>query len=73
MRTTIDLPEDLFEETKIAAVKRRTSIKGLIIEGLRGVLKTEPVSPASSDALKRLKMGYHLGGRPMNREEAHER
>lgn len=73
MRTTIDLPEDLFEQTKIAAVKRRTSIKNLIISGLRGVLAEDFPLPASTDALTRLKSGYHLGGNPLDREQVHAR
>jgi len=73
MRTTIDLPEDLFEQTKIAAVKRRTSIKNLIISGLRGVLAEDVPLPPSTDALTRLKSGYHLGGKPLDREQAHAR
>jgi len=70
MKTTIDLPDDLFEQTKIAAVKRRTSIKDIMIQGLETVLNTKPVTP-STGALARLRRGYHLGGKPMTRDEAH--
>ena len=73
MRTTIDLPEDLFEQTKIAAVKRRTSVKNLIITGLSEFLAKETPSPPPSAALMRLKSGYHLGGKPIDREQAHAR
>ena len=41
MKMTVDLPEDILERTKIAAARRRTSIKNLIIEGLETVLREE--------------------------------
>jgi len=72
MKTTIDLPDDLFEQTKIAAVKRRTSIKDIMIQGLETVLNTKPATPSTS-ALARLRRGYHLGGKPLTRDEAHAR
>lgn len=73
MRTTIDLPDDLFDLTKIAAVKRRTSIKNLVVEGLRIILQEAPAPTSSSESLSRLKKGYQLGGKPLSREEAHGR
>ncbi|PAW63273.1 MAG: hypothetical protein B9S38_17755 [Verrucomicrobiia bacterium Tous-C4TDCM] len=41
MKTTVDIPDDILERTKIAAVRRRTSIKNLIIEGLEAVLRED--------------------------------
>jgi hypothetical protein len=73
MKTTIDLPDALFERTKIAAVRRRTSIKNLVIEGLETVLREEAPAAPPSDALARLRQGYHLGGQPLTRNEAHAR
>ncbi len=73
MRTTIDLPDDLFDLTKIAAVKRRTSIKNLVVEGLRIILQDPPATTQTSDRLARLKNGYRLGGQPLSREDAHGR
>jgi hypothetical protein len=73
MKTTVDLPDDILERTKIAAARRRTSIKNLIIEGLEAVLREEaPVVP-SADAVARLHEGYHLGGQPLTRDQAHAR
>ena len=73
IETTVDLPDDILEMTKIAAVRRRTSIKNLIIEGLEVVLREEsPVEPPA-DALTRLRQGYHLGGQPFTRDQAHAR
>jgi hypothetical protein len=73
MKTTVDLPDGILERTKIAAAKRKTTIKNLIIEGLENVLREEvPVEPPA-DALERLRKGYHLGGQPLTRDEAHGR
>ncbi len=73
MKTTVDLPDSILERTKIAAVRRRTTIKNLIIEGLETVLREEiPVDPPA-DALARLHRGYHLGGQPLTRDEVHAR
>ena len=66
MKTTVDLPDDILERTKIAAVRRRTSLKNLIIEGLEAVLREE----IPADALTRLRQGYHLGGQPLTRDQA---
>lgn len=73
MKTTIDLPDGILERTKIAAARRRTSIKNLVIEGLENVLRDEaPIAPPA-DALARLRQGYHLGGKPLTRDQAHAR
>lgn len=72
MKTTVDLPDHILERTKIAAAKRRTSIKNLIIEGLETVLREETASPPVG-ALARLEKGYHLGGQPLTRDQAHAR
>ena len=73
MRTTIDLPNDLLERTKIEAVKRRTTIKQLVMEGLQAVLAQPGTPQPPSQALERLKSGYRLGGTPLSRGEVHER
>ncbi len=73
MKTTVDLPENLLERTKIAAARRRTTIKNLIIEGLETVLREEIPAPPPADALARLHKGYHLGGQPLTRDQVHAR
>ena len=60
MKTTIDLPEQLLERTKIAAARRRTTIKNLIIEGLEKVLREETPAAPPADALARLRQGRLL-------------
>ncbi len=54
-----------------AAPRRRTTIKNLVIEGLEAVLREDALLPPPSDALARLRHGYHLGGQPLTREETH--
>ncbi len=72
MKTTIDLPDDLLERTKIAAVPRRTTIKNLVIDGLEAVLKSGVPAAVPADALARPRTGYHLGGKPLTRDQVHE-
>lgn len=73
MKTTIDLPDAILERTKIAAARRRTSIKNLVIEGLETVLRADTPAVPPADALARLKKGYSLGGKPLTRDQAHAR
>ena len=73
MKTTIDLPDDILERTKIAAARRRTSIKNLVIEGLENVLRSDAPAAPPVDALARLQRGYRLGGKPLTRDQAHVR
>ena len=72
MKTTIDMPDAIFERTKIAAAQRRTTIKRLVIEGLERALEETAPRSVPLDALARLRSGYHLGGKPLSREKAHE-
>lgn len=73
MKTTIDLPDEILERTKIAAAQRRTTIKNLVIEGLESVLRQHETPAAPTKALARLRKGYHLGGTPLTRDKAHAR
>jgi hypothetical protein len=73
MKTTIDLPDSILERTKIAAARRRTSIKNLVIEGLECVLREEIPAVPPVAALARLRQGYHLGGQTLTRDQAHAR
>lgn len=41
MRTTFDLPDELMKRAKIAAVKRGSTLRDLVAEGLRRVLKEQ--------------------------------
>ena len=73
MKTTIELPDAILERTKVAAARRRTSMKNLVIQGLEMVLQNEVPPAQPTEALARLREGYHLGGHPMTREEIHAR
>jgi hypothetical protein len=42
MKTTIELPEALFDKAKRHARKHKTTLKALIEQGLRQVLATRP-------------------------------
>jgi hypothetical protein len=44
MRSTFDLPDELMKRAKIAAVKRGSTLRDLVAEGLRKVLSEEPGS-----------------------------
>jgi len=41
MRSAFDLPDSLVKRAKIAAVKRGSTLRDLVAEGLRGVLSDE--------------------------------
>ncbi len=72
MKTTIDLPDEILHRTKITAARRRTTMKALLIEGLEKVLNEEDTTSSSISALARLQNGYHLGGKPLPRNEIYE-
>lgn len=73
MKTTIELPDSILERTKIAAARRRTTMKNLVIQGLEAILREEAEPAQNAEALARLRKGYHLGGKPFTREEIHAR
>ncbi len=73
MKTTIELPDAILERTKIAAARRRTTMKNLVIQGLEAILREEAAPAQNVEALARLREGYHLGGRPLTREKIHAR
>ncbi|MGE3308778.1 MAG: hypothetical protein AB7O66_02325 [Limisphaerales bacterium] len=55
MKTSIDLPEDLVYRARVAAAKRRTTLKNLVVEGLEAVLspgfpRKTPAPAAIADA-----------------------
>ncbi|MEX0322371.1 MAG: hypothetical protein AB3N63_09455 [Puniceicoccaceae bacterium] len=73
MKTTIELPDDLFMRVKIASAREQRSMKQLIIEGLEYVLSRNEDSIVAEEAINRLEKGYRLGGEPLDRESTHER
>jgi len=73
MKTTINIPDDLAQRAKILAAKRRTTLRRLVIEGLESTVSQSDAMRSSDEALERLRQGYHLGGKPLKREESHVR
>lgn len=73
MKTTIDLPEELLHRAKIVAAQRRTTLKELVQTGLDWVLRSGAPCPDRQAALERLNRGLRLGGRPLTRDQSHER
>ena len=73
MKTTIDLPDDLLHRAKVAAAVRKTTLKDLVTAGLDWVLRADAGTDQRPAALARLQKGLRLGGRPLTRDQAHER
>ena len=73
MKTTIDLPDEVLHRAKIVAAQRRTTLKDLFLSGLELVMKSDAEEPVRQAALTRLREGLHLGGKPLTREQIHER
>lgn len=73
MKTTIDLPAELLHRAKAVAAQRKTTLKQLVQAGLERVLEENEVSLVRRAALERLREGLHLGGKPLTRDQAHER
>lgn len=53
MKTTIELPEELLLEGKRVALERKTTLKQLIVNGLKKEI-VSPSDPNSFDPLKKL-------------------
>jgi hypothetical protein len=73
MKTTIDLPDELLHRAKIVAAQRKTTFKQLVEAGLDCILRSDTDSADRAAALNRLRTGLRLGGKPLARNEAHER
>ena len=73
VKTTIDLPDDLLHRAKVVAAQRKTTLKELVQTGLDWVLRSEAGSGGRPAALARLQKGLRLGGKPLSRDQTHER
>ena len=60
MKATIDIPDELYHEAKVAAAMRGTKVKDLVAEGLRLVLRGE----GARHARKRIKFPLIESGEP---------
>ncbi len=74
---TLSLPKDLLQKAKIIAIKRNTSLSGLLRDCLNEIVKKEEAYEIAKNRHKRLlNKGFDLGlkGRiSWIREELHER
>jgi hypothetical protein len=72
---TISLTPQIIQKARILAVKRSTSISGLVAEQIEALVgDDEAYERAAASAIARMKHGYHLGGGPYaSRDELHER
>lgn len=79
VKTTIDLPDDLLVIAKVCAAQRRTTLRELVVEGLRRVTE----SPTEAEVQERQREIHRLLEAmqasnsepmiPLNREEIYDR
>ena len=74
---TLSLPKDLLQKAKILAVKRNTSLSGLLSDFIARITNEEEAfQMAKTRHLRLLKKGFDLGLKgtiPWKREGLHER
>ncbi len=72
---TISLDAQIIRKARILAVKRETSVSGLVAEQIEALVgEDEAYEKAHKEALALMKRGFHLGGEHrINRDELHER
>jgi hypothetical protein len=73
MKTTIDLPDEVLHRAKVVAAQRRTTLKELFLSGLELAMNSDAEAHARQAALARLHQGLSLGGKPLTRDQVHER
>lgn len=72
---TISLDDEgLIREAKILAARRGVSISAIMRDYLKELIaKESKVDQAKKNALRMMKRGFHLGGKPLKRNAAHAR
>jgi hypothetical protein len=79
MKTTIDLPDEVLVKAKMLAAERRTTLRELVLEGLKRVTETPPEAEQAKRraAFKRLLKAMQASNTepmvPLTREEIYER
>jgi hypothetical protein len=79
MKTTIDLPDEVLVKAKMLAAERRTTLRELVLEGLKRVTETPPEAEQAKRkaAIKRLLKAMQASNTepmvPLTREEIYER
>jgi hypothetical protein len=76
MKTTIDLPDDVFLKAKILAAERSMTFKEVVVQGLKLMTEAPPAADRKA-ALKRLLKAMQAGNTepmvPLKREEIYDR
>jgi hypothetical protein len=79
VKTTIDLPDDVLLKAKVVAAERRTTLRELMIQGIRLITQTPPEAEEKERkaALKRLLKGMKASNtepmHPRSREDIYDR
>lgn len=71
---TLQLDGDVIRNARVIAAKRSTSLSRMVAEQIEQIVQADSAYRASErEALKILHRGFHLGGKPLKRDELHER
>ncbi len=71
---TLKLDENLLKKSRQMAVEKEKSLSQWLTDLMvRAITDDGRYAQAKKRALERLRNGFHLGGQPLSREEAHER
>ena len=79
MKTTIELPDDLFQRAKVISAERGTTLKEIMVQALKLWMRTSAVDEeaARKATLKRLLKAMRAANSepmvPLTREEIYER
>ena len=79
MKMTIDLPDDVFLRAKLFAAEQRTTLKEIVIQGLRQVMASPPDAEEKQRKatlkrlLKAMKATHTAPMVPLKREEIYDR
>lgn len=79
MKTTIDLPDEVFFKAKLLAAERRTTLKEIMIQGLRQITDLPPAAEEKQRKatmkrlLKAMKATNTAPMVPLKREEIYDR
>ncbi len=53
MRTTVDIPDEIYRGVKVLAAERGTTVRELVLEGLETVMRTRKAGRAVLESLER--------------------
>ncbi len=71
---TLKLDEAVLQRAKHKAVEEDCSLSEWVAKLIsEQVSRSSDYAAARARAIKRLETGFHLGGKPLTRDEAHER